>query len=74
MHRQAGQNLEKVFTDYQAEVLQTAGLVVENEEGRRYDRFRDRVMFPIHDQKGQVIGFGGRIINPEDYPEILQFP
>jgi len=56
------QNLAEVFDDYQNEALKTAGLVVENEQGRRYDRFRDRVMFPIHDQKGQVIGFGGRVI------------
>jgi DNA primase len=63
-----------VFADYQAEVLQTAGLVVENEQGKRYDRFRDRIMFPIHDQKGQVIGFGGRIINPEDTPKYYNSP
>ena len=56
------QNLAEVFDDYQAETLKAAGLIVENEQGRRYDRFRDRVMFPIHDQKGQVIGFGGRVI------------
>jgi DNA primase len=68
------QNLETVFTDYQAEVLQAAGLVVENEQGRKYDRFRDRIMFPIHDQKGQVIGFGGRVINPEDTPKYYNSP
>ena len=59
------QNLAEVFDDYQNEALKTAGLVVENEQGRRYDRFRDRVMFPIHDQKGQVIGFGGRVLGSE---------
>jgi DNA primase len=59
------QNLEAVFDDYANEALKTAGLVVENEQGRRYDRFRDRVMFPIHDQKGQVIGFGGRVLGGE---------
>lgn len=56
------QNLKVVFPDYQAEMLSLAGLVVESEQGRRYDRFRDRVMFPIQDQRGQVVGFGGRII------------
>lgn len=56
------QNLAAVVDDYQADVLKTVGLVVENEQGRRYDRFRDRIMFPIHDQKGQIIGFGGRVI------------
>ncbi|MCB5190526.1 DNA primase [Methylobacillus arboreus] len=60
------QNLEAVFADYRHEVLQTAGLVIDNEQGRRYDRFRDRIMFPIHDQKGQVIGFGGRVLESAD--------
>ena len=60
------QNLEAMFPDYRHEVLQTAGLVIDNEQGRRYDRFRDRIMFPIHDQKGQVIGFGGRVLESAD--------
>ncbi len=68
------QNLQSVFANYENEALQTAGLVVENEQGRRYDRFRDRIMFPIHDQKGQVIGFGGRVINPEDTPKYYNSP
>lgn len=71
------QNLETVFEDYQSDVLKTAGLVIENEQGRRYDRFRDRIMFPIHDQKGQVIGFGGRIISAsdgDDGPKYLNSP
>jgi DNA primase len=73
------QNLETVFKGYassdsQSDVLKTAGLVVENDQGRKYDRFRDRIMFPIHDQKGQVIGFGGRIINPEDTPKYYNSP
>lgn len=71
------QNLEAVFDDYHAEALKTAGLVVENEQGRRYDRFRDRIMFPIHDQKGQVIGFGGRILHAkgeDDGPKYLNSP
>jgi DNA primase len=68
------QNLQQVFSDYESEALTTAGLVVQNEQGRRYDRFRDRIMFPIHDQKGQVIGFGGRVINPEDTPKYYNSP
>ena len=68
------QNLKSVFPQYENEALGVAGLVVENEQGRRYDRFRDRIMFPIHDQKGQVIGFGGRVINPEDTPKYYNSP
>lgn len=71
---QGWQNLQGVFAHYDNEVLQIAGLVVENEQGKRYDRFRDRIMFPIHDQKGQVIGFGGRVINPEDTPKYYNSP
>lgn len=56
------QNLASIIKDYQSEPLGVAGLVISNEQGRRYDRFRDRIMFPIHDQKGQVIGFGGRVL------------
>ncbi|OIQ76286.1 DNA primase [mine drainage metagenome] len=59
------QNLSAVLPDYQSESLVTAGLVIANEQGKRYDRFRDRIMFPIHDQKGQVIGFGGRVLGGE---------
>jgi len=68
------QNLQSVFPQYDNEVLATAGLVVENEQGKRYDRFRDRIMFPIHNQKGEVIGFGGRVINPEDTPKYYNSP
>ena len=68
------QSLHSVFPSYESEALSVAGLVVENEQGRRYDRFRDRIMFPIHDQKGQVIGFGGRVINPEDTPKYYNSP
>ncbi len=71
------QNLADVFSDYQSDLLKTAGLVIENEQGRRYDRFRDRVIFPIHDPKGQVIGFGGRVLTSaasEDGPKYLNSP
>ncbi len=42
--------------------LVTLGLVVENERGRRYDRFRDRIVFPIKDALGRVVGFSGRVV------------
>ncbi|MDD5250056.1 MAG: DNA primase [Rhodocyclaceae bacterium] len=56
------QGLQAAFPDYNDSALAACGLVIENEQGRRYDRFRDRVMFPILDQRGNVIGFGGRFI------------
>lgn len=68
------QNLENVYTDYSHSALTTAGLVVQNDQGRRYDRFRDRIMFPIHNLQGQVIGFGGRVINPDDTPKYYNSP
>ncbi len=56
------QNLQSVFPDYADKALKDAGLVVDGEGGRRYDRFRDRIMFPILNQRGSVIAFGGRVI------------
>ena len=51
-----------------------AGLLVENaESGKRYDRFRDRVMFPIRDSRGRVIAFGGRVLG-DDKPKYLNSP
>lgn len=68
------QNLQTVFRDYGNTELITAGLVVKNDQGKLYDRFRDRIMFPIHNQKGEVIGFGGRVINPDDSPKYYNSP
>jgi DNA primase len=67
------QNLEAVFPDYATAELQAAGLVIRNEQGRLYDRFRDRVMFPIINQKGEVIAFGGRVLG-EGEPKYLNSP
>ncbi|MDD5241322.1 MAG: DNA primase [Sulfuricella sp.] len=67
------QNLAAVVSDYQAKSLVQAGLVIEGEEGKRYDRFRDRIMFPILNQKGAVIGFGGRVLGAGE-PKYLNSP
>ena len=69
----AWQGLESVFSDYKAPELATVGLVIDNEQGRRYDRFRDRIMFPILDARSNVIGFGGRIIDNGE-PKYLNSP
>jgi len=67
------QNLAAAFPHYEAPELAAAGLVIENEQGRRYDRFRDRIMFPIINPKGEVIAFGGRIIGQGE-PKYLNSP
>ena len=67
------QNLEAVFADYADKSLKEAGLVIDNEAGKRYDRFRDRIMFPIINQRGFVIGFGGRVLGAGE-PKYLNSP
>ena len=60
-------------TPEQRNLLLQAGLTVENEAGRSYDRFRHRVIFPIRDSRGRVVGFGGRVLN-DDKPKYLNSP
>ena len=54
--------------------LDAAGLLSKNDGGRVYDKFRDRLMFPIHDRRGRVIAFGGRVIDNDDSPKYLNSP
>ena len=51
----------------------TAGLLIENDSGRKYDRFRDRVIFPIVNQRGKVIAMGGRVLG-DGKPKYLNSP
>jgi DNA primase len=76
------QGLEAVFGSYTndevAKTLVDGGLVIQGEQSegalvKRYDRFRDRVMFPIRNPKGQTIGFGGRILDQGE-PKYLNSP
>jgi DNA primase len=53
--------------------LQRAGLIVRNDNGKTYDRFRNRIMFPIRDGRGRVVGFGGRLLGPGE-PKYLNSP
>jgi DNA primase len=71
-------NLRSVFPDYDALALVESGLVIDkvDEDGgnkKRYDRFRERIMFPIRNVKGQVIGFGGRVLDQGE-PKYLNSP
>ncbi|RST55658.1 DNA primase [Variovorax sp. MHTC-1] len=70
--------LAGVFPDYDDPLLAESGLVIvgepdDNGDGKRYDRFRDRVMFPIRNVKGECIGFGGRVLGDEK-PKYLNSP
>ncbi|MGF6775137.1 DNA primase [Paraburkholderia sp. GAS334] len=73
------QNLETAFPDYRDDALVESGLVIVSEksdaqgQNRRYDRFRERIMFPIRNVKGQVIGFGGRVLDTGE-PKYLNSP
>ena len=71
------QNLESVFANYRSagtrKLLVQAGLIIVTDEAKQYDRFRDRIMFPILNQKGQIIGFGGRVLEQEE-PKYLNSP
>ncbi len=67
------QGLRQAFEDYEDPALVECGLVIANDQGRRYDRFRDRIVFPILDQRGNVIGFGGRVIGQGE-PKYLNSP
>jgi DNA primase len=67
-----GSPLKQVFTDYTADALTASGLVIDGDRGR-YDRFRDRIMFPIRNTKGQIVGFGGRILDQGE-PKYLNSP
>ena len=74
-------SLASVFADYNDPLLVESGLVISGEPGeenaageaKRYDRFRDRVMFPIRNVKGECIGFGGRVLGDEK-PKYLNSP
>lgn len=74
-------SLASVFPDYNDPLLVESGLVITGEPGeenaageaKRYDRFRDRVMFPIRNVKGECIGFGGRVLGDEK-PKYLNSP
>lgn len=50
---------------YPEELIEKAGLVISGKTGRKYDRFRDRIMFPLANHRGQIVGFSGRVLDPQ---------
>jgi len=69
----AWQPLKAVFENYADSRLAEAGLVITGEENKRYDRFRGRIMYPIRNRRGSVIGFGARVLDGSE-PKYLNSP
>lgn len=71
------QNLAAIFPEYNAEktrnILIRAGLMIASDNGKYYDRFRNRIMFPILNQQGQIVAFGGRAVDHSE-PKYLNSP
>lgn len=71
----SGQSLVRRFSKFSAEQVDQSGLVRKRNEGTgHFDSFRGRLMFPIHNESGKVIGFGGRAMRDEDQPKYLNSP
>lgn len=64
--------LETIFPNIKD--LIASGMLILRDNGQTYDRYRERVMYPIHDRQGRIIGFGGRSINPDEKPKYLNSP
>ncbi|MDA8391064.1 MAG: DNA primase [Gammaproteobacteria bacterium] len=69
----AWDGLASALSQYDGKTLERAGLVIARDQGGYYDRFRDRIMFPIEDLQGRVIGFGGRVLDRGE-PKYLNSP
>jgi len=69
----SGQSLVRLFGrhNFTSEQLEVSGLVVKRDDGSFYDRFRHRLMFPIHNESGKIIGFGGRALDPNEQAKYL---
>ena len=63
-----------VTDERRLKLLERTGMLSKNDRGHVYDKFRDRVMFPIHDRRGRVIAFGGRVLDKDASPKYLNSP
>lgn len=66
-------HLDKAFPKRQQDLINT-GMLVKTDEDKIYDRYRNRIMFPIHDRHGRIIGFGGRVLDAAQKPKYLNSP
>ncbi len=65
--------IEHQFPQKKQELIAT-GMLIKNDDGKIYDRYRHRIMFPIHDRTGRIIGFGGRVLSADQKPKYLNSP
>lgn len=65
--------LENQFKSHREDLV-TTGMLIRRDDGQTYDRYRQRIMFPIHDRHGRIIGFGGRAIDASQKPKYLNSP
>lgn len=65
--------LETIFRPKTQDLI-TSGMLIKRDDGKIYDRYRQRIMYPIHDRHGRIIGFGGRTIAPDQKPKYLNSP
>ena len=72
----SGRAIARLFDErgFARELIAESGLVSKRTDGSFYDKFRNRLMFPIHSEKGKTIAFGGRALTPEDEPKYLNSP
>ena len=72
----SGRAIARLFDErgFAPELIAESGLVSKRTDGSFYDKFRNRLMFPIHSEKGKTIAFGGRALTPEDEPKYLNSP
>ncbi|MBV9035998.1 MAG: DNA primase [Acidobacteriaceae bacterium] len=71
----SGQQLVQRLQRFGGSLMEESGLILKRQEGSGFfDRFRNRLMFPIHNESGKVIGFGGRALRSEDEPKYLNSP
>jgi DNA primase len=71
-----GRGLVRLFEkhDFTGEQMEKSGLVLKRDDGSLYDRFRHRLMFPIQNESGKIIGFGGRALDPNEQAKYLNSP